>query len=62
LAAGGERLRDGEDDEKEREREPDETEPEEMEREEEPEERETERPRRGFAIVPGGGGCDRARV
>jgi hypothetical protein len=68
LAGGGERLRDWEEDdekERERDRERDETEPEETERdgerEEEPEvEREAERPRRGFAIVPGGGG--RARV
>lgn len=63
LAGGGERLRDWEDDdekERERDRERDETEPEETEwdgeREEEPEEeRDAERPRRGFAIVPGGG-------
>jgi hypothetical protein len=60
LAGGGDRLRDWEDDdekERERDRERDETEPDETEREEEPEvERDAERPRRGFAIVPGGGG------
>nr|CAB3479490.1 unnamed protein product [Digitaria exilis] len=58
------RLRDWEDDdEKERERdwEREEAEPEETERDGErdevpEEEREAERPRRGFAIVPGGGG------
>jgi hypothetical protein len=64
LAAGGERLREGDDDdekERERERDREEPEPEEAERdgerEEDPEEeREAERPRRGFAIVSGGGG------
>jgi hypothetical protein len=59
LAGRGDRLRDWEDDdekERERDRERDETEPDETEREEEPEvERDAERPRRGFAIVPGGG-------
>ena len=57
-----------EDWERERDRERDETEPEETEwdseREEDPEEeRDAERPRRGFAIVPGGSGgsgCGRA--